>query len=146
MTTQPSGTTNGDDFLFKPMMNLWFEGVRQAANQTQAVLDGANESLDLKALRQRWLEALTEGLDTFMRSPVFLEGMKRHFEMMSQLKSTQEHVAGDVSRSTGIPRISDISGLFERLQIAQETVLDRLQAIEYRLQRLENKGGGEPGQ
>jgi hypothetical protein len=69
--------------------------------------------------------------------------MKRNFETMAQLKSAQEGLARDVSRSTGIPRIDDISGLFERLQIAHEAILERLRTIEDRLQRLESKPDGE---
>jgi hypothetical protein len=59
--------------------------------------------------------------------------------MLTQLKGTAEDLARDFSRATGVPRISDISGLFERTRIGQEAMLARLTAIEERLANLEHK-------
>jgi hypothetical protein len=48
-------------------------------------------------------------------------------------------VAQEVAREIGVPRMPDVSGLFERTQIGHEAILARLVAIERRLEALEGK-------
>ena len=103
------------------------------------MFDAIEEVSDPAALRQQYFDALAENLDQAMRTPAFLEGMRRNFEMLTQLKGTSEDVARDVARATGIPRVNDISGLFERLRIGQDAILARLAAIEERLTALEHR-------
>jgi hypothetical protein len=139
MTTETTNPTNGHEPAPHALLDFWSKAVEQSVEQTQALLEGFRSAADPAALRRHWLDTLAKGLDTTMRSPAFLETMRRNLEMMTQLKCTSEDWARDVTRSTGIPRITDISGLFERLQIGQEAILARLAAIEQRLETLESK-------
>jgi len=123
----------------QPLFDFWKSCAEQGSEQFQGLLSGARETADPQALRRRWLDALGQSLDNYLRTRAFLEAMHRNLEMTTQLKSTAEDWARDFSRSTGIPRLSDISGLFARLQIGQEAILARLGAIEHRLEALENK-------
>jgi hypothetical protein len=137
--TQNSTQTNGQDAVLKPLLDFWSDWIGQSQEQTKVLLEGFREVGDLAALRSLWLESLAKSLDTHMRTPAFLEAMRQHFEVMTHLQSQAEGTASDVARATGVPRIADISGLFERLQIGQEAILARLTGIEHRLEALENR-------
>jgi len=139
MSTATNPATNGADTAPGPLLDFWSKFLEQNAEQTRALLSGFQETCDPAALRRLWLDSLAKGLDYYMRTPAFLETVRRNYEMMTQLKGTTEDFARDVSRGTGIPRITDISGLFERLRIGQEAILTRLEAIEERLDSLETK-------
>jgi hypothetical protein len=139
MSADNGTQTDNYEAVFQPVFDFWKSCFEQGAGQFQGWLSGAREASDPQALRRRWLEALGQSLDRYMRTPAFLEAMRRNLEMTTQVKSTVEDWARDLSRSTGIPRLSDISGLFARLQIGQEAILARLGAIEQRLEALENK-------
>jgi hypothetical protein len=139
MSTANPSTPNGTDTTPWPLVEFWTKFIDQNAEQTQTLLNGFKEGCDPAALRRLWLDSLANSMDCYMRSPAFLESMRRNNEMMTHLKESADDVARDVARATGIPRINDISGLFERLQIGQEAILTRLKAIEDRLDSLENK-------
>jgi len=104
------------------------------------MLKQVKEGFDPLALRRRWLDTLAESLDAYMRTPVFLESMRGGLQAVSEHKRTTEDLAQEAAREMGIPRMPDVSGLFERLQIGQEAIQARLRAIEQRLERLENRG------
>jgi hypothetical protein len=139
MTTANETPANGAESATKPVLEFWTRYFEQASEQTQALLGTAREACDPVALRREWLAGLAEGLDHYLRTPAFLETMRRNFEMMTQLRGTSEDLCRDFSRASGIPRINDISGLFERMRIGQEAILARLEAIEARLIALEPK-------
>ncbi len=130
---QPDNQANG----FEPLLDYWRDYIEQSSSQMDAMM--AAFKGDPSDLRRMWLDSLSKNLDAYMRSPIFLESMRRNMETLTQLKSTGEDWARDFSRSTGIPRIPDISGLFERLQIGQDTILKRLDTIEKRLAEVESQ-------
>lgn len=131
---QANGVSN--PFL-EPWMDFWSKTIEQSQEQSTALLEAMQGIPDPEALRRRWLDSLAQNLDTFLRSPPFLESMRRNFEAMTETKSHAEEAAQKLSRETGFPRLSGVSGLFERLRLAQEVILDRLSAIERRLEAIE---------
>jgi hypothetical protein len=139
MATANGNQTNQKESGGQTPFDFWSKCFEQSAEQMKMLLSCATDTCDPAALRRRWLDDLSKSLDAYMRSPVFLEAMHRNFEAVTQFKSLTEDWARDASRATGIPRITDISGLFERLQIGQEMILARLTAIEQRLDALEKK-------
>ena len=135
--TQNGTQTNGQDAVLKPLLDFWSEWIEQSQEQTKVLLDSMKRAGDLAGLRHLWLESVGKSLEATMRTPAFLEAMRRQFDVMTHLHSSAEDSARDFARVTGIPRINDISGLFERLQSGQEAILTRLAAIEERLKALE---------
>jgi hypothetical protein len=135
--TQNGAQTNGQETVLKPLLDFWSEWVEQSQQQTKVLLDGVKGAGDLAGLRRLWLESVGKSLEAYMRTPAFLEAMRRHFDVMTHFKSSAEDAARDFARATGMPRIDDISGLFERLQSGQLAILNRLTAIEQRLEVLE---------
>jgi len=119
-------------------MDFWSSTFDQSKEQTLALLEAMPGVPDLEALRRRWLDSLAKNLDILLRSPAFLEAMRRNFEAMTEIKTHGEEAAQKIAREAGVPRLSDISGLFERLRLAQEVILDRLSAIDRRLETIES--------
>src|SRR5262249_35422843 len=131
---QANGITNP---FFEPWLEFWSKSFEQGQEQATALLDAMQGVPDMETLRCRWLDSLSQNLDTFLRSPAFLEAMRRNFEAMTEMKSHGEEGAQKLARETGIPRMPDVSGLFERLRLAQEVVLDRLAEVQRRLEAIE---------
>jgi hypothetical protein len=140
--TENSTQSNGHQSAQKPLLDFWSNWIEESQEQTKLLLDSVKGVGDLAGLRHLWLDSLAKSLEGYMRTPAFLEAMRRHFDVMTHLKSNAEDVARDFARATGIPRIDDISGLFERLQTGQKGILARLAAIEDRLEALERHPKG----
>lgn len=134
-----SAAKPADGASWQPLMDFWTDCIEANNEQVKVLLDSMSGQADLGTLRQRWLESLASSFDSYMRTPAFLEGMRKQFEAVTAVKSTAEDLVQEFSRDTGVPRIQDISGLFERLKTTQDLILARLGAIEQRLGALEEK-------
>ena len=88
--------------------------------------------------RRRWRRASTASCGR----PAFLELMKHNLKAMTDLKVMQDQVVQDTARQFGLPLADDITGLFERLHSTEQTILDRLEAIEDRLKSDRGQAGG----
>jgi hypothetical protein len=119
------------------LASFWSQWFSQANDQARAILDAMRGAGEPQAMQKRWLDAMAQTLDGFMRSPAFLEAMQRNMKMMTDLKTLQDQVVQDVARHTGAPLASDITGLFERLDSAERNIQNRLKAIEARLKAIE---------
>jgi hypothetical protein len=125
--------------MLQPLIDFWTRSFEQNAAFAQALLPGSPEAYDLSGLRRRWLDSVAESLDAYMRTPAFLELMRQRFQVLTECKSQGEDLAQELARETGIPRMPDISGLFERIQTGQKGIRNRLGAIERRLDALEGQ-------
>jgi len=122
------------------MSSFWGQWLEQSSKGTQAMMEAMQTAFDPKEIQRRWLDALSRSFEDFMRSPAFLELMKNKLKAVTDLKSMQNQMVEDTARQFGIPLVGDIAGLFERLNSTEQTILNRLQAIEDRLKAIENKG------
>jgi hypothetical protein len=119
--------------------SFWAQWLEQSNQGTQALMEAMQTSFDPQQIQRRWLEAMSRSFDGFMRSPAYLELMKNNLKAVTDLKSMQNQIVEDTARQFGIPLVGDIAGLFERLQSTENTILNRLQAIEDRLKAIEKK-------
>jgi hypothetical protein len=131
---------------------FWTQWLEQSSRGPQALLEmmksggdpqqvvGAMQSaVDPKQVHQNWLDAVARSIDDFMRSPAFLEIMKQNLKSVTDVKGLQNQVVQGTARELGMPLAGDITGLFERLQSTEQTILNRLRAIEDRLEAIEAK-------
>jgi sulfite reductase alpha subunit-like flavoprotein len=121
-----------------PFLAFWANYFEQSGTQTQALLENM-QNLSPQQVQKRWLDAMSQSLDSFMRSPAFLEGMQRQMKAITDFKAFQDQITQDVARQLNIPLASDIIGLFERLHSIENTVVARLKAIESRLAAIESR-------
>ena len=137
-----SRTQATDDPAVDPaatLFSFWTQWMEQSACGTQAMLEAIQSAGDLQQLQRNWLDPIARSIEEFMRTPVFMEAMKRNLKAATDLKRLQDRVIGDASRQLGRPMASDITGLFDRLQSTEQAIISRLQAIEDRLKAVEDK-------
>ncbi|HVT26791.1 MAG TPA: hypothetical protein VHE81_02125, partial [Lacipirellulaceae bacterium] len=106
---------------------------------TRDFLDEFEERSNIRTIQRRWFDALSKSMDAFMRSPLFLQGVKHNTDTAAKLKRQADDVMTEIARNANIPTAGDISGLFERLHSVEETILSRLARIEERLDAIEDK-------
>jgi len=66
--------------------NFWRGYFEQTAIQSQMILETMVGGKSSAELRARWLEALGQSFDTFMRTPAFLELLRSSLQRMIELK------------------------------------------------------------
>jgi hypothetical protein len=126
------------------LFSFWTQWMEQSARGTQAVLEAMQAAGDPEQMQRHWVDAVARSIDDFMRTPVFMEAMRQNLKMATDLKRMQDQAIQSTARQFGQPLAADITGLFERLNSTEQTIVARLQAIEDRLKALETKLGASP--
>lgn len=136
--------TNGTfDPIVQPFVDFWANYFSKANDATRDLLDGIHGASDLKPWQRSWMGAVSKSMDAYMRSPSFLQAMKQNTDLLIKTKQQTNDLAAEFARNAGIPTAADISGLFERLHSAEETILGRLNGIENRLVQIEQHVASE---
>jgi hypothetical protein len=136
MSSADTKTNSNSD---NSVSSFWAQWLEQSTRGTQAFLEVVQTAGDPQQIQCRWLDAVSRSLDEFMRTPVFLELLKNNLKAVTDLKGLQDQILEDTARQFGLPQAKDITGLFERLNSTEKTILVRLEAIEERLKRIESK-------
>jgi len=121
----------------REFLDFWRNYFEQTAIQTRILLEGMQGGKSLDQLHNQGLESLSQSLDSFMRTPAFLDSLKQSLKRMVDLKQMQDQVAQTVSQQTGLPLTADITGLFERVHSAEQTILKQLVMLDDRLKAIE---------
>ena len=130
------------DPLITPYLEFWSNCVGQANHATREMAQSANRAADPRDWQRRWLEAVSQSTDAYMRSPAFLSAMKRNMDAAIKSKLQVDHLQNEFASRANIPTAADVSGLFERLRGIEELILKRLNAIESRLNDMEHRRDG----
>lgn len=129
--------------------NFWTQWMEQSARGTQALLEAMQEANDPSVWQKRWLSAMEDSFEDFMRTPSYMEMMRRALKTMTDMKVAQDQMVQGTARHLGMPLADDITGLFERLHSHEHTILAQLKEIEERLkaieEALEANGAGPRG-
>lgn len=133
---------NGDEQLtldpvLRPFFDFWMGYVRQADDKTRELFEGFDNGAKFKGWQRQWMDAVSQSMDAFMRTPTFLEAMKRNTDTVVKVKQQVDDWTKEAARNANIPTTGDISGLFERLHSVEDIILEKLTRIEERLQALE---------
>jgi hypothetical protein len=116
---------------------VWSDYVKQANDTTRELFDGLDGGAELKSWQRRWMNAIGESMEAYMRTPAFLEGMKQNTDFAVKVKRQIDDWTSEAARNANLPTAGDISGLFERLHSVEEIILKRLERIDERLASLE---------
>ena len=130
----PTAVDPARDFL-----EFWRNYFEQTAIQTRSLLEGMQGGKSLDHMHGQWLGALSEGLESFMRTPAFLEVLKQTLRRMVDLKLAQDQLTHSVAQQAGLPMAGDVTGVFERVHSAEQTILTRLAQLDERLKTIETK-------
>jgi len=127
-----SATDPAQDFL-----EFWKNYFEQTAIQTRILLDSTGTGKVLDQLQIQGLESLSQSVDSFMRTPAFLEVLKLSLKRMIDLKIMQDQAAITVSQQTGLPMTADVRDVIEQVHDAEQTILKQLAKLDDRLQAIE---------
>jgi hypothetical protein len=122
-----------------PLAELWANLFEQSNQQAKVMLDMMKTAGDPQELQRRWLDAIGQSLDSFMRTPAFLESLQHNLKTITDMKIMQDRFIKDAADQVGLPLASDINGLFERINSIEQTILTRLKTIENKLKTIEGK-------
>jgi hypothetical protein len=155
-------TTGHVDSIMQPFVEFWMGYFKQADEATREYLEGLDGGAEIRSWQRQWFDAVSKSMDAYMRSPAFLQVVKHGTEFAIKTKRHNDDVSAEIARNVNVPTASDISGLFERMRCRceenqghrravgtgelvdrlrniEETVLNRLDAIEQRLTAIESK-------
>ena len=119
------------------MTTFWTQWLEQSSRGTQALLEVMQTAGDPQQLQRRWLDAVSRSLEDFMRTPTFLELLKNNLKAVTDLKGHARPGHPGHRPPVRHAPAKDITGLYERLHSTEQTILDRLTAIEERLKAIE---------
>jgi len=130
----------------RDFLEFWKNYFEQTAIQTRILLEGMQGGKSLDQLHNQGLASLSDSLDGFMRTPAFLEVLKQSLKRMIDLKQMQDQVTQAVSHQTGLPLTADITGVFERVHSAEQTILKQLAMLDDRLKAIEKTLNSGPAE
>jgi hypothetical protein len=130
----------------RDFLEFWRNYFEQTAIQTRILLETMHGGKSLDQLHNQWLASLSQSLDSFMRTPAFLEVLKQTLKRMVDLKLLQDQTAQSVAQQTGLPLAADVTGVFERVHSAEQTILTRLAMLEDRLEAIEKTLNSSPAE
>ena len=120
-------------------LDFWRNYFEQTAIQTRILLESMQGGKSLDQMHNQWLGSLSESLDSFMRTPAFLDVLKQSLKRMVDLKVLQDQMAQTVAGQTGAAQARDVSGVCEQVQRTEQAILSRLAILEDRLKSIEDK-------
>lgn len=118
--------------LLSQWTELWGVWFKQLDSPGAAFLDRFKQMSDPWSMSKVWLDACTEAIEGYLRSPAFLENMRLNFKMMTEAKSLQEELARGMVQQSGIALSSD-------LHRAEHNLLTRLEALETLFAKVKDK-------
>jgi hypothetical protein len=131
--------------LLEPYREFWADYAERASAAARQVFQTATGAdADPRTWQRRWLEAVRQSTDAYLRSPTFLQAMKQNMDMMIKAKLQADDFTKEFARNANLPTASDLTGLFERLRGLEDAILTRLTQIDHRLEAIESKGQSQP--
>jgi hypothetical protein len=121
----------------RDFLDFWRNYFEQTAIQTRILMESMQGGQTPEQLHNQWLGSLSQGLESFMRTPAFLEVLKQSLKRMIDMKLLQDQMAQAAAAQTGLPLASDVTGVFERVHSAEQAIMTRLAALEDRLKSIE---------
>lgn len=119
-----------DNPMVKPFLDYWSRFARESTGTAwQAMptpMSLVNPASFFRDWERRWMDALSDSFDAYLRSPQFLEWMRHNSDLIVKSKQQSDNVAKEFARNAGIPTASDISGLYERLHSFEDNLIRRI--------------------
>lgn len=138
MSATKEATTEQDPVM-QPFLDFWASCLEDYNQQTKSMLDGLRLGRDPQTWKRRWLDALSASSDAYMRSPAFLELMRKNSDFSSKAKTQVNQVTKQAAKTLGIPHASDVGALIEQVRETEGHILERLGKLECRLEALESR-------
>lgn len=130
-------TENGRGAAVNPFLAMWTACVEQANQQALATLETMQQGVKPQELRKKVFDAWASSLDSYLRSPMFLEPLKLNTDIANRLRTQYNQAGEELIRQMGLPHARDMAQLIDTVRFFESRVMERLDAIEERIGRLE---------
>jgi hypothetical protein len=134
-----SDSENGKHRVFESMdafTRMWSEFATKAMSAGMAATPGSTPPEAARQMRAAMLKAMSEQCEQFMRSPAFLEMMKQSLDAAVTLRTQVNAFLNRAHHEMqGVAR-DDVDSLMLTIRHFESRVLDRLEAMEQRLDDL----------
>jgi polyhydroxyalkanoate synthase len=90
-----------DEHTASQFVNCWSETVRQAADDTKAMLGGRTADLDPRAMQQQWFDTLSRSTDACFRSPWFLQSLSGYLTTLVAGQQAPAATASTMPETSG---------------------------------------------
>ena len=87
----------------RDFLDFWRNYFEQTAIQTRILLESMQGGKSPDQMHNQWLGSLSQSLESFMRTPAFLEVLKQSLKRMIDLKLLQDQMTQSVAQQTGLP-------------------------------------------
>ena len=134
-----------DPEQMRQMTQLWLDMASKLGGTFANVQPGSPPPDAARQMRGAIFQAMSEQLDQFMRSEAFLEGMKESLNRTIQFQKQTQDVFTRMHHATQGVAVQDISAAMSMLRQMEDRLLDRLDELNGRLQKLEEAHAGSNG-
>ena len=141
------GGNNASGPTGDPFSKFWMDcltrmasaGFAPPASSTTGSSDEA-----VKQMRRAFFDSWAQHCEEFMRSPAFLEGMKRAMDSSLAFREQLNEFMTRALHEGQIPARSDTDSILVVLRSLEDRVLDRLDCLEKRVASMNGTQGGGP--
>ena len=140
------GGNNSTNPMGDPFSKFWMDCMAKMTGAGFGSTTGPSTSDDaVKQVRRAFLDAWAQHCEEFMRSPSFLEGMKRAMDNSLAFREQLNEFLTRALHEGQFPARSDTDSILVVLRSLEDRVLDRLDRLEKRVAGVEDSSGA-PGE
>jgi len=136
------GGNNSSGPVGDPFTKFWMDCMAKMGGAGFAPPATPSSEEAVKQMRRAFLDAWAQHCEEFMRSPTFLEGMKRAMDSSLAFREQLNEFMTRALHEGQFPARSDTDSILVVLRSLEDRVLDRLDRIEKRVNGLEETRGG----
>ncbi len=138
------GGNNSTNPMGDPFSKFWLDCMAKMTGAGfGSTTTGQSTSDDaVKQMRRAFLDAWAQHCEEFMRSPTFLEGMKRALDNSLAFREQLNEFLTRALHEGQFPARSDTDSILVVLRSLEDRVLDRLDRLEKRVAGMEDSSGG----
>jgi hypothetical protein len=137
---------NWDFEQAQQMGQFWLEMISKMGSTFNGAKPGAPPPEAARQIRGAVFKAMTEQIDQFMRSDVFLQGMKSSLDQTMDFQNQYKTAMTQFRHATEGVAAQDITAVIAHLRQFESRVLDRLEDLQSQMtaisQRLDSRDGG----
>lgn len=127
-----------------PFSRFWMDMVSKMASQGMSPATPSPAEDSIKQMRQAYFDSWAKYCDEYLGSDQFLEVMRKSLDNALAFKQQVNEFLGKALHEGQMPSREDTDSIMLVLRSVEERVLDRLERLNQRIERLETRWGSEP--
>ena len=126
-----------------PVSQFWADMMAKMSAAGAQAQAASQEEMG-KQMRQAFFDAWAKACEEFLRSDLFLDGMKKGMEGALAFKQQMDEMVRKAMGESPLPSREDTESIIQAVRRMEERVLDRLEDLSERVEALEDHVGAKP--